>query len=65
MGCGCGKGKPANIRSQTVVPKAPASRSVTPQKIERGSCRRCGSPTMVVIVSHRERSQCVSCNLIQ
>ena len=35
MGCGCGKGKPANIRSQTVVPKAPASRSVTPQKIER------------------------------
>jgi len=65
MGCGCGQGKPKSIRSQTFVPSAAANRTVTPQKIERSSCRRCNAPTMKVIVSHRERNQCTSCNLIQ
>lgn len=65
MGCNCGKGRPASIRSQTFVPSASTPRTVSAQKIERGNCRRCAAPTMKVIVSHRERDQCTACNLIQ
>lgn len=68
MGCGCGKGKPHSIRSATFIPKATTNaitRQAASPAASIGKCRRCGAPTMKIILHQRDRAQCTACKLIQ